>query len=327
MPLPAGQSTTRTWLARLAMLLATPLPILAPLPPLFAIALGLLGMANGAVDVAMNTQANAVQDRYGRAIMSGFHGLFSLGGLAGAAAAALAMSVGVGPALHLVATVAGLLLPTFGAIALLLPTTLPMVRTGFQLPRGPLIALGMLVLCSLMAEGAIGDWAAVYIRDNLAASAGFAALGFAAFSLAMAAGRFRGDRVVRHCGGPTVLAAGSGVAALALAAGLWLGNPITALIGFAAVGLGLANAVPILFSTAGTIPGVLPELAIAAVSTAGYSGFLLGPPVIGVVAKHFTLGAGLAVMAFALAIIALGGANLASEGGRRRWMALSTVWQ
>ena len=122
--------------------------------------------------------------------MSGFHGLFSIGGLAGAAAAALAMSVGVGPALHLVATVAGLLLPTFGAIALLLPTTLPTVRTGFRLLRGPLIALGMLVLCSLMAEGAIGDWAAVYMRDNLAASAGFAALGFAAFSLAMAARPF-----------------------------------------------------------------------------------------------------------------------------------------
>ena len=259
--------------------------------------------------------------------MSGFHGLFSIGGLAGAAAAALAMSVGVGPALHLVATVAGLLLPTFGAIALLLPTTLPTVRTGFRLLRGPLIALGMLVLCSLMAEGAIGDWAAVYMRDNLAASAGFAALGFAAFSLAMAAGRFLGDRVVRRCGGPTVLAAGSGVAALALAAGLWLGNPMTALIGFAAVGLGLANAVPILFSTAGKIPSVLPELAIAAVSTAGYSGFLLGPPVIGVVVEHFTLGAGLAVVAFALAIIALGGASLASEGGRRRWTALSTVWK
>ena len=259
--------------------------------------------------------------------MSGFHGLFSIGGLAGAAAAALAMSAGVGPASHLLASTAVLLLPTFGGIALLLPTTSPTARRDFRLPRGPLIALGMLVLCSLMAEGAIGDWAAVYMRDNLAASAGFAALGFAAFSLAMAAGRFLGDRVVRRCGGPTVLAAGSGVAALALAAGLWLGNPITALIGFAAVGLGLANAVPILFSAAGKIPGVLPELAIAAVSTAGYSGFLLGPPVIGVVAERIMLGAGLAVVAFALAIIALGGASLASEGGRRRWTALSTVWK
>jgi MFS family permease len=319
-------SRKTTTAAILAMLLATPLPILAPRLLLFAIALGLLGMANGAVDVAMNTQAIAVQERYGRAIMSGFHGLFSIGGLAGAAAAALAMSGGVGPASHLLASIAVLLLPTFGAIALLLPTIPPAARRNFRLPRGPLIALGMLVLCSLMAEGAIGDWAAVYLRDNLAAGAGFAALGFAAFSLAMAAGRFLGDRVVRRYGGPAILAAGSGVAALALAAGLWLGNPIAALIGFAAVGLGLANAVPILFSRAGKISGVLPELAIAAVSTAGYCGFLLGPPVIGVIADHFTLGAGLAAVAFDLAIIALSGASLTSEGGRRRWMASSTVW-
>ena len=152
-----------------------------------------------------------------------------------------------------------------------------------------------------MAEGAIGDWSTVYLRDDLAADASFAALGFAAFSLAMAAGRFLGDRMVRRWSGPGVLAAGSGIAALTLAAGLWLNNPITALVGFAAAGLGLANAVPILFTIAGKIPGVLPELAIAAVSTAGYCGFLLGPPVIGAIAD----------------------ASLASGG--RRWMALSTV--
>ena len=181
----------------------------------------------------------------------------------------------------------------------------------------------MLVLCSLMAEGAIGDWSTVYLRDDLAADASFAALGFAAFSLAMAAGRFLGDRMVRRWGGPGVLAAGSGIAALTLAAGLWLANPIAALVGFAAAGLGIANAVPILFSTTSKIPGALPELAIAAVSAAGYCGFLLGPPVIGIIADRFTLGAGLAVVAFALAIIALGGASLSSGG--RRWMALSTV--
>jgi hypothetical protein len=275
----------------------------------------------------MNTQAITVQERFGRPIMSGFHGLFSIGGLAGAASAALAMSAGAGPAPHLLATAAGLLLPSFGAIAFLLPPTPSPGRTGLRLPRGPLIALGVLALCSLMAEGAIGDWAAVYLRDDLAAGAGFAALGFAAFSLAMAAGRFLGDRMVRHYGGPAVLTVGSGLAAAALGAGLLLGDPTAALVGFAAVGFGLANAVPILFSTAGRIPGILPELAIAAVSTAGYCGFLVGPPAIGALADCFTLGAGLGLVAIALIIIALGGASMASQGGARQWMASPSGWR
>jgi MFS family permease len=316
-------SRTITRAALFALLLATPLPILAPSTPMFAIALMLLGMANGAVDVAMNTQAIAVQARFGRAIMSSFHGLFSVGGLAGAAVAALAMGAGVGPAPHLLPTVAGLLFPTFAVGAFLLPTP-PAARSGFRLPQGPLIVLGVLTLCSLMAEGAIGDWAAVYLRDDLAAGVGFAALGFAAFSLAMAAGRFLGDRIVRRCGGPAVLAAGSGIAALLLAAALLLHNPAAALVGFAVVGLGLANAVPILFSAAGKIPGILPEIAIAGMSTAGYCGFLLGPPVIGVIAERFTLSAGLAVVAVALTVIAFGGANVTSPERRRRWMASSS---
>jgi MFS family permease len=319
-------SRKTTIAALFAMLLAMPLPILAPSTPIFVIALMLLGMANGAVDVAMNSQAVAVQDRFGRAIMSGFHALFSIGGLAGAGAAALAMDGGIAPASHLLATIAGLLLPSFAVIGFLLPTTSATELTGFRLPRGPLISLGVLALCSLMAEGAIGDWAAVYLRDDLATDGGLAALGFATFSLAMAGGRFLGDRLVRRCGGPAVLAAGSGIAAVALGAGLLLGNPIAALVGFGAVGLGLANAVPILFSTAGKIPGVPPELAIAGVATAGYCGFLLGPPVIGIVAERLTLGAGLALVAIALAVVALGGARMASDEGARRWMASSSGW-
>src|SRR5207253_1135963 len=104
-----------------------------------------------------------------------------------------------------------------------------------------------LALCALLAEGAISDWAAVYLRDDLRADAATTGLGFVALSLAMAAGRFCGDRLVRRFGGPAVLARGAGIAAAVLAAALVLDNPMAALIGFAAVGLGLANAVPIVF--------------------------------------------------------------------------------
>jgi fucose permease len=169
----------------------------------------------------------------------------------------------------------------------------------FRLPRGPLLRLGMLALCALLAEGAIGDWAAVYLRDDLHASAATAALGFAAFSLAMAIGRFCGDALVQRYGDAVVLAGGAGLAALTLAGALLLGSSTAALIGFAAVGLGLANAVPIVFGAAGSSRGTSPELALAAVSTAGYCGFLSGPPLIGLIAEHLGLGAGLGLVATA----------------------------
>jgi fucose permease len=149
----------------------------------------------------------------------------------------------------------------------------------------------------------------------------FAALGFAAFSLAMMAGRFFGDRVVRRYGGPAVLGVGAGIAAALLVVRLLAGAPIVALVGFAATGLGLANAVPILFIATGKIAGTPPELAIAAISTAGYCGFLVGPPVIGLIADRFSLGAGLGLVAFALAVVALGGVSTALQGNQRRWMA------
>ena len=317
-------SRRTTTAAIIALLLAIPLPLLASSLVVFAVALVLLGIANGAVDVAMNTQATAIEERVGRAIMSGFHGFFSAGGLAGATAAGLAMQAGIGPVAHLTASVALLLLVTLRAVRFLLPTASAAAQTAiFRLPRGPLVALGVFAFCSLLAEGAMGDWAAVYPREDLATGAGYAALGFAGFSLAMAAGRFLGDRVVRRYGRPAVLCAGAGIAAILLTAGLLVGEPWAAVGGFAGVGLGLANAVPILFSAAGKISGIRHELAIAAVSTAGYCGFLAGPPVIGLIAERLGLAAGLGLVALALAIVALGGASITPERSEKRWMVLS----
>ncbi len=318
-----GSRKTAT-VAIFALLLATPLPLAAPNLPLFVIALALLGIANGAVDVAMNAHAVVVEQRFGRPIMSGLHALFSAGGLAGAAAAGLAMSAGLSPQVHLLVIVAGLLVATLAAVTFLLPIVPSEIRrTRFRVPRGPLLWLGVLTMCALMAEGAIGDWAAVYLRDDLRSDPALASLGFAAFSLAMAAGRFGGDNMVRRYGGPAVLASGAGTAAMLLAASLLLSSPIAALLGFAAVGLGLANAVPILFSTAGKIHGTPPELAIAAVSTAGYCGFLFGPPVIGLAAERLGLGMALGLVAGALAVVALGAAYAITEGAENRWMVSS----
>ena len=321
-------SRRTTTAAILALLLATPLPLLAPSLAAFSVTLILLGIANGAVDVAINTQAIAVEERVGRAIMSGFHGFFSAGGLAGAAAAGLAMQARIGPVAHLTASVALLLLVTLRAVRSLLPAVPAAAKTAiFRLPRGALLALGVFALCSLLAEGAMGDWAAVYLREDLGTGAGYAALGFAGFSLAMAAGRFLGDRVVRRHGGRAVLYAGAGVASTVLTTGLLAGEPWAAVAGFSGVGLGLANAVPILFRAAGKISGIRHELAIAAVSTAGYCGFLAGPPVIGLIAEQLGLAAGLGLVALALAIVAVGSMSITQERSEQRWMVLSNGWR
>jgi len=321
-------SRRTTTAAILALLLATPLPLLAPSLAAFSVTLILLGIANGAVDVAMNTQAIAVEERVGRAIMSGFHGLFSAGGLAGAAAAGLAMQARIGPVAHLTASVALLLLVTLRAVRSLLPAVPAAAKTAiFRLPRGALLSLGVFALCSLLAEGAMGDWAAVYLREDLGTGAGYAALGFAGFSLAMAAGRFLGDRVVRRHGGRAVLYVGAGVASTVLTTGLLAGEPWAAVAGFSGVGLGLANAVPILFRAAGKISGIRHELAIAAVSTAGYCGFLAGPPVIGLIAEQLGLAAGLGLVALALAIVAVGSMSITQERSEQRWMVLSNGWR
>ena len=321
-------SRRTTTAAILALLLATPLPLLAPSLAAFSVTLILLGIANGAVDVAINTQAIAVEERVGRAIMSGFHGFFSAGGLAGAAAAGLAMQARIGPVAHLTASVALLLLVTLRAVRSLLPAVPAAAKTAiFRLPRGALLSLGVFALCSLLAEGAMGDWAAVYLREDLGTGAGYAALGFAGFSLAMAAGRFLGDRVVRRHGGRAVLYVGAGVASTVLTTGLLAGEPWAAVAGFSGVGLGLANAVPILFRAAGKISGIRHELAIAAVSTAGYCGFLAGPPVIGLIAEQLGLAAGLGLVALALAIVAVGSMSITQERSEQRWMVLSNGWR
>ncbi len=207
--------------------------------------------------------------------MSSFHGMFSLGGLAGAARAGGAMQGGLPPRAHLAITAAVLGMTVLAAWPALLPTA-PAVADGpaFALPRGPLIGLGLVAVIGLMAAGAMGDWSAVYLRMDLGATAGTAALGFAAFSLAMAVGRLTGDRVVGRFGAAGGLAAGALIGAGTLGGALLVGHPTVAMAGFAGMGLGLANVVPIVVSAAGRPAGLAPGIGIAGVSTAGCLGFL-----------------------------------------------------
>ena len=224
--------------------------------------------------------------------MSFFHALFSLGGVAGAFLATGAMSLGLGDRTHVGA--AAVVAPV--AVALALPglvSTKPEPDAAawrVARPSRALLALGVLALLGLLAEGAMADWSAVYLHDTLGASPAFAAVGFAAFSLAMAAGRMGGDGLVGRLGPRRVLRLSAGVAAVGLAGALLLGQPATGVAGCALVGLSIANIIPVLFSAAARVRGLQPGRGLAAVATTGYLGFLAGPPLIGAVAEAWRSG-------------------------------------
>jgi MFS family permease len=271
----------------LAMAAALALPGLAPSLPLLVLALLALGAGNGVLNVAMNGQAATVERRYGRPIMSRFHALFSLGGLAGAAMGGAAADAGLDPAAHLalVALVSGV--AAAGSAAGMLPADADAApeHAAFAWPARPLVALGVVAFCVLFGEGAMADWSAVYLRDVAGAGPGAAAAGYAAFSLRWPRAAAWATRCSRASAPPGLVAGAGALAAVGLAAALLVGAPWGAVVGFGFVGAGLSVVFPTC-SHGRRVPGTAAGPAIAAVSTMGYTGFLAGPPLIGFLAAR-----------------------------------------
>ena len=294
--------------AATAVCLLLPLLPLAPTMPLLMLTLFVFGMCFGVLDVSMNVQAVAVEERHGLPIMSTFHGVFSVGGLVGAAVAGVVAGRGVAPLAHLLMVAAVLMAMQLVAGRYLLETRARQSAAPvFALPPRSLLALGVLSFCVLLGEGAISDWSAVYLQNSLGASAAIAAAGYAAFSLTMATMRFAGDALTLALGPVQMVRLGGLIAGLALGAAIVIGTIPAALVGFACVGVGLAASFPIALSAAGRTPGLVPGAAIGAVSTAGYTGLLVGPPVIGFIADL----AGLRTSLLLVAALALATAFLA----------------
>jgi MFS family permease len=292
-----------------------PLPIIAPDLVLLTAALLLFGAGNGVMDVAMNAHGVAVERRLGRPVMSSYHGMFSLGGLAGAGIAALLLPVM--PPLFQALLAAGTAL---GIAAFALPHLLPAdvdIRSdgpAFALPGKASLALGALCFLAMTSEGAILDWSALHLEGGLDVGPEYAAIGFAAFSATMAAGRFTGDWMRSHFGAVALVRASAFVAAAGLALTLTVPVPALAVAGFAIVGFGMANLVPVLYGAAGALPGQASGSAIAAVATMGYAGFLTGPPVIGFIAEATNLAMALGLVVVACAVIGFA-AHAASPAG------------
>ncbi|NOV25581.1 MFS transporter [Cupriavidus necator] len=316
---PIGRWVARAGSARAAMAggllfaLATIAILAMPSFWLLLPALLAFGMANAAFDVAMNAQAATVEASRTRPVMSALHGMFSLGGMAGAGFGGLMLALEVAPLAH-----AALMAGVTAAVAV---ATLPGLLADHPvLPSAPhhrdhavraLWLLGLLAFLGLIGEGAMYDWTSVYMRDVARAPDGWISLGYAAFSGGMACGRFGGDRVRARLGDSATLSGSAWLGFAGIALALAVPLPLAALAGFTLMGLGAANMVPIFFVAASRLPGVAPAEAIARVARFAYVGLLLGPVLIGGVAHLATLRAGLALVALTMGWIALAGARSA----------------
>ncbi|MDG3041988.1 MFS transporter [Roseicyclus marinus] len=285
-----------------------PLLVLAPTVTLLALALAVFGAALGTIDVAMNVHAAEVESRAGRPLMSGFHAMWSVGGILGAGGVTAMLWIGVTP---LVAAISASLL----ALAMMAVATPRFMRRAageppkLALPRGPVLVLAALAAITFLVEGAVLDWGALLIvARDLMEPAG-AGLGYMLFSVAMTVARLTGDRIVARLGQRLVLFLGGLTAIAGIALTLMPGLIGVAMLGFVLIGLGCANLVPVLFSLAARQPGMAPGLAVAAVTTTGYAGILLGPAMVGFMAE---------VSSLAMAFVCLGLLMLAFPALARR---------
>jgi predicted MFS family arabinose efflux permease len=288
------------------------LPVLAisSTPLLLAIALSLFGAAIGTLDVSMNIQAVIIEKNHDKPLMSGFHGLYSVGGFIGAGGMALMLSAGLRPLMACVLVTAGIV----GSLCVAAPHLLPAAAAperespAFAVPHGAVILLGTVCFVVFLAEGATLDWGALLLTTNRGFTPDKGGLGYAVFAIAMTVGRLTGNRAIRRWGRKRVMALG-GVCA---AAGFFTATlaPVSeiALIGFLLIGAGASNIAPIIFTAAGRQRDMPPAAAISAVTTLGYVGILAGPALIGFVAH---------ISSLHVAFGGLGGAMLLVAGSSR----------
>ncbi|MCX4587316.1 MFS transporter [Streptomyces sp. NBC_01481] len=303
------------------MSLSIALPPLTHSPLALGLVLLVFGAAYGGVNVAMNSAAVDLVAAMRRPVMPSFHAAFSLGGMIGAGLGGL-VAGGLSPTAHLIALTAIGLLVTAAAGPVLLRHPAPVTEHTAKGPgkdpaprrlkgrtRRIVVVFGVIALCTAYGEGAMADWGALHLEQDLHAHAGIAAAGYSLFALAMTAGRLSGTALLERLGQTRTLVAGGTTAAAGMLLGALAPTVWLALLGFAVTGLGLANIFPVAVARAGALAG---PGGVAAASTLGYGGMLLGPPAIGFLADWFSLPVALTTVA-ALA----GGAALIGYSARR----------
>jgi predicted MFS family arabinose efflux permease len=281
----------------------------------------MLGACESVFDVSINAEGTTLETLSGRAVMSGFHGMFSLGAMAGAASAALMLRAAVPAWVQLsgvgAAIAVSILVSSRGMLASHAPSGKS--QANFAWPKGTLLLIGMLICFGMLAEGVMFNWSVLYVNQELKSPQEYAALAYVAFAGATALMRFVGDAARARVSERTMLMAGPALSAVAMLLVLLVAKPWVALVGFALVGVGLATVVPILYNAATRVPGVSRAAAIASVSSIGYVGFMIGPPIVGGIAHATTLSIAMGTLIVSALILIVGARQVpASSPGRAR---------
>lgn len=272
----------------------------------------LLGAGESLYDIAINAEGSMLELLGRRAVMSGFHAMFSVGAMIGAGAGAVMFRLGVAPREQLLLA-AGLIAVTLTVASRAMLPVHPapeQQEAHFAWPRGALLVIGLLILSGMLAEGVMYHWSVLYVQQELGATPQRAALAYVAFAGATALMRFGGDAVRARVAERRILVAGALLASVAMAVVLVVARPWVAMLGFVLVGVGLATVVPILYNAATRIPGVSRAAALASASSIGYVGFLIGPPIVGGIAHLSSLSWAMATLIAASLILVLGAARV-----------------
>ena len=291
----------------LLICLALPLLATASSIPLLITTLFVFGAGLGVVDSTINLQAVIVERASGRNMMSGFHGLFSVGGIAGAAGVSALLALGMTPLWAIMVVIVLPLAALLKAAPHLLSYGSESTGPAFAVPHGVVLFIGLLCFTVFLAEGAMLDWSAVFLTTEKQIGEAYAGLGYAAFAVTMTAGRLTGDSIVRHLGARRVIVLGGLFAAAGLALATLAPGWELALAGYALVGIGCSNIVPVLYTAVGK-QTVMPEnIAVPAITTLGYAGILAGPAAIGFVAHASSLSIAFLLIAAMLVAVAISG--------------------
>ncbi|MGN8070803.1 MFS transporter [Mucilaginibacter sp. 22184] len=255
------------------------------------------GFSSNAVNISVNTQAVLTEELYQRPILASFHGLWSLAGFTGAGVGTFMIANHVAPYHHFILMMVVIMIGVIIAARYLKDDKVANAGPVFVMPDSSLIKLGVIAFCSMICEGAMFDWSVIYFKKVVLAPTALVGVGFTAFMLTMAGGRFFADKFAHRYGLKRTLQVSGTLTATGLLFAVAFPHVYTAIAGFLLVGVGVSSVVPMVFSAAGKSKTMQPGVALAAVSTIGFLGFLVGPPLIGFIAGLATLRASFILIA------------------------------